>query len=67
MNLILIYAFQLTKLSGLLRFSIFDRDTFDLTTEWSSLDMIFCILGSYAHDDMKRMNACIQNEISFFK
>ena len=67
MNLILIYAFQLTKLSGLLRFSIFDRDTFDLTTEWSPLDMIFCILGSYAHDDMKRMNACIQNEISFFK
>ena len=67
MNLILMYSFQLTKLSGLLRFSILDRDTFDLTTEWSSLDMIFCILGSYAHDDMKRMNACIQNEISFFK
>ena len=29
--------------------------------------MIFSILGSYAHDDMKQMNACIQNEISFFK
>ena len=67
MKFFFISSFQLTKFSGLLRFSILDRDTFDLSTEWSPLDMIFCILGSYAHDDMKRMNACIQNEISFFK
>ena len=66
-NLVFISSFQLTKFSGLLRFSFLDRDTFDLSTEWSPLDMIFCILGSYAHDDMKRMNKCIQNEISFFK
>ena len=67
MKFVFISSFQLTKFSGLLRFSILDRNTFDLSTEWSPLDMIFCILGSYAHDDMKRMNACIQNEISFFK